>query len=587
MALRVTRQYANVGVQTGGNARVYRQYVEVLHELITEINADAESTALFTQEATVGREKDQTATSPWSITQSAQGVTLRPTAVSSVAFTQSAQGVILRQFPASAINFISQALGVTLNANAASTIPFVSQAVGVNLTSSASSSVLFTQVAGVEKISTIQLAENTIGFTQEARQLVKQVAASSAVAFAQQADAVLQSLTVDAENTIAFAQLAVQIAKNVDAENALGFTQSSTAVRIQPQAFTTVTFTQTAIATGPIEVDAQNTILFGQGAFNAEEKELSAESTALFTQTAQAFGPKIGDAENTINFISEVDTTVKARFPSNTITFAQTLDVVKTKIAKSTINFTQAVTRELRATGVSQLFNLSQSAVAIPSAKNTILFTQQADFVPPPPTRFAVSELVFVQTLGLFGDRSVTAANTISFKQALGYFSTGGIADRVLCTYSPFVGDSTDPDAPSPPASSLAAPDDPGFTKGLKLECPANVDEVTLTRSMNLGDRDQWVVNRIQRLTRGRELIVYADPDWPKYNQLSFSVSAVRNADAMAVLNFIINNIGCEITITSHEGRQWTGIITNPDEAVVQDRDESYTISIEFQGEEV
>lgn len=34
MALRVTRQYANVGVQTGGNARVYRQYVEILHEFI-------------------------------------------------------------------------------------------------------------------------------------------------------------------------------------------------------------------------------------------------------------------------------------------------------------------------------------------------------------------------------------------------------------------------------------------------------------------------------------------------------------------------------------------------------------------------
>ena len=45
------------------------------------------------------------------------------------------------------------------------------------------------------------------------------------------------------------------------------------------------------------------------------------------------------------------------------------------------------------------------------------------------------------------------------------------------------------------------------------------------------------------------------------------------------------NHLGLEIGLWDWEGRQWTGIITKPNDPVVQDSKYSYTGSLEFEGQ--
>lgn len=121
-------------------------------------------------------------------------------------------------------------------------------------------------------------------------------------------------------------------------------------------------------------------------------------------------------------------------------------------------------------------------------------------------------------------------------------------------------------------------------TKGLLLAGDTVVD---ISRSMNYGDIDRLAFDRIVRETRGGTLHVYADPIWPKTESLLFSISSIRRAKAYEVLDFLVAHLGREITLTTHEGRQWVGFVTNPNEAVTEDRPNSYTITIEFEGQVV
>lgn len=152
--------------------------------------------------------------------------------------------------------------------------------------------------------------------------------------------------------------------------------------------------------------------------------------------------------------------------------------------------------------------------------------------------------------------------------------------------YSPFVGSSDAPGAPEPPSLSLQGPM-VGIQVPFQLVYPATgvvTDSVSL-KAPNLGNKDRLAFNRVMRQTRGGTLIVFADPIWPKTETLVLSFSGLLRVEAHNLLTFIQTHIGQEIGLIDWEHRYWRGVITTPDEPIVEDRFDSFSAGFEFEGE--
>ena len=170
-----------------------------------------------------------------------------------------------------------------------------------------------------------------------------------------------------------------------------------------------------------------------------------------------------------------------------------------------------------------------------------------------------------------------TQSHALGFQQSVAYFIFNRRVDQ---QYSPFTEEGS---AVSP---TLNEPMD-GIEAPFQLVYPAAgevTDSVTL-RAPNLGNKDRLSFNRILRETRGGTLIVFADPIWPKIQTQVLSFSALRRTEAQDLLDFIDDYLGQEVGMIDWEQRFWRGIISVPDEPIVEDSFNSYTVSFQFEGE--
>jgi len=184
--------------------------------------------------------------------------------------------------------------------------------------------------------------------------------------------------------------------------------------------------------------------------------------------------------------------------------------------------------------------------------------------------------------------RLLGATDAVQVDQAFVYILPLKTADQMQANYTPFVGAGATGNPAPPPrtlsGASLPSPSAPGdFTLVYPAAGPVQ-DYVTL-RNPEFGDKNRLQFNRISRETRGGTLIVYADPMWPKIETLALTFSGLSPMQAEALLDFIRNHIGQEIGIWDWERRRWTGIITQPNEPVVEDDRNQFTGSFEFEGE--
>ena len=152
--------------------------------------------------------------------------------------------------------------------------------------------------------------------------------------------------------------------------------------------------------------------------------------------------------------------------------------------------------------------------------------------------------------------------------------------------YSPFVGESSDPNAPDPPPAAIDGPM-VGIEVPFQLVYPSLgvvTDSVAL-KTPNLGNKDRLAFNRVLRETRGGTLVVFADPIWPKIQTLVLTFSGLLKVEACELQTFISDHLGQEIGLIDWEHRYWRGVITSPDEPLIEDRFDSYTASFDFEGE--
>jgi hypothetical protein len=193
------------------------------------------------------------------------------------------------------------------------------------------------------------------------------------------------------------------------------------------------------------------------------------------------------------------------------------------------------------------------------------------------------SDLALNQSAGVTLTRAESAGSTLAINQSAAYTL---ILASTQHQYSPFVGFSDDPSAPEPPSTTLQGPM-AGIEVPFQLVYPATgvvTDSVSL-KSPNLGNKDRLAFNRVIRETRGGTLVVFADPIWPKTETLVLSFSGLLRVEAQNLLTFIEDHLGQEVGLIDWEHRYWRGVITTPDEPVVEDRFDSFSAGFEFEGE--
>jgi hypothetical protein len=106
-------------------------------------------------------------------------------------------------------------------------------------------------------------------------------------------------------------------------------------------------------------------------------------------------------------------------------------------------------------------------------------------------------------------------------------------------------------------------------------------------RNPQMGNTDEISFQRVNRRTRGGDLNLFRDEDWPKTEVLNLTFNFTTEAEARLLLNFIRATIGQEINYRDHENRLWYGVIQNPDAEMVQPGRNTYQIAVSFEGDQV
>jgi hypothetical protein len=173
------------------------------------------------------------------------------------------------------------------------------------------------------------------------------------------------------------------------------------------------------------------------------------------------------------------------------------------------------------------------------------------------------------------------AASALSLGQSATFSIVFG---GVLQQYHPFVGEGA-AGSPTPPSVTVGLPEQTDIPFQLYYPAEGLVSDSVTLRAPNLGNKDRLSFNRIVRETRGGTLIVFADPIWPKVQTLVLTFSGLHNAQKQQLLAFLDAHLGQEIGLLDWEGRHWKGVIMTPTDPVVQDARDSFSASMEFEGE--
>ncbi len=179
---------------------------------------------------------------------------------------------------------------------------------------------------------------------------------------------------------------------------------------------------------------------------------------------------------------------------------------------------------------------------------------------------------VFAMNFGIATQWIGTASATATFALASNFGFWNVSTD--LCQYDPFVLSGSEVSA-TPPTLTLAETVTFTSTSG------------TLTvRAPKLADREESNTTRIYRTSLTGDLIVFADPQWPKSTKLTLEFEALSAAKADEFFEFLQTNIGLSTVYVDYYGQSWTGIILTPDAEFYQtDRSScTYGTSIQFEG---
>lgn len=106
-------------------------------------------------------------------------------------------------------------------------------------------------------------------------------------------------------------------------------------------------------------------------------------------------------------------------------------------------------------------------------------------------------------------------------------------------------------------------------------------------RRPTLGNSDELSFQRINRRSRGGDLIIFRDDEWPKTETLNLRFVFFKEKELQDFKAFMDICLGDIVEYTDHEDTVWSGLIQNPDAEAAQTGRYSYEITIVFEGDQV
>jgi hypothetical protein len=368
-------------------------------------------------------------------------------------------------------------------------------------------------------------------------------------------------------------------------------------------------------AAGKARITQQYVEVLGS-ALEGQEYPVSVTSTLAFTDTIVAGLDRYATYTDTIEFTEQIGVT-QVHFVGSTLelsdsatavrdiprTVVDTLDFVETNEwhgphyfyernfinfeqipyghlavinvwVNDTLEFTEKRGRTIYIT-VSDWLNLAAVGIKKDAIKHTLTFTETIVAGKSKAITTTMTLTPILHVTGLF-HRQIT--DDLGLVHAAAYQATGSAC--LNRQYQPQLGFTTDTTVSVPTAVA------PTLSDGtLTLTFPYVSPTTTLVlRNPQFNNKDTLNFNRINRTTRGGALVVFADPQWPKTQTLAFEVRSLTQSQAANLLEFFDDCLGLEIGLLDHEGRQWRGIITNPEEPIVNPEQGDYSTTFQFEG---
>ena len=176
---------------------------------------------------------------------------------------------------------------------------------------------------------------------------------------------------------------------------------------------------------------------------------------------------------------------------------------------------------------------------------------------------------------------NLSASDEIVLEQSVAFVDASKLLEWL---YHPFIGAGAS--GLTPPPANLPYTPVTGVAAGTLIypPTPPYSDWLTL-RSPDLGNKDRLQFNRVSRgiprrhAGRVRGSHVAQGPD------ASADLQRSQGTGGPFLLDFMAAHLGLEVGYVDWEQRLWTGIITNPTEAMVQDGIGMFTVGFEFEGE--
>ncbi len=104
-------------------------------------------------------------------------------------------------------------------------------------------------------------------------------------------------------------------------------------------------------------------------------------------------------------------------------------------------------------------------------------------------------------------------------------------------------------------------------------------------RRPQLGNQDEISFQRISRKTRGGDLIIFREAEWPKTEVQIIQFDFNTEAELQKMKGMIRQTLGTIMFYTDHENKRWVGFIQSPDAEAVQSGINHYTITLKFEGD--
>ncbi len=113
------------------------------------------------------------------------------------------------------------------------------------------------------------------------------------------------------------------------------------------------------------------------------------------------------------------------------------------------------------------------------------------------------------------------------------------------------------------------------------------LDTVLTLKRPQIGDTNKIEYAMINRRTRGGDLKIFRDNQWPKTETFTYKFDSINSSKAKEFLFFVEDSFGQDIVLEDYESFRWRGFIKNAEALITQLYREgcySFGFDVEFEG---